>query len=455
MGTIVRVLVVLTLGAAALSACGRGGRPTGQPPLAVDVAAAQRGDIATYVVLDGQIAPKQDATVATAQSGTVAAVYVNEGDRVRAGQLLAKLDDSQLRAQLLQAQGQAVLAEASLNGQTLQDPITRQQVSGAVTNAEQMLTQAQNALRADVAAEQNAKLVNDSNQELLKQGYVSQTAAVQANAQYVAAQQTTLSAKNAVIAAQAALATAKRNTLQTQQQSQTIAGAKGTLQQAQGQVKLLQTQIAQTNITAPFAGVVTQRLLDPGAFAGPSAPVVRVSQVDTVYLNVNVPDDDLPYVRPGVKATFTSSSLPGKTFSGTVGEVNAIPTTGTLSYRARITMPNPGNVLRGGMLVAVSVTKAAHKNVLIVPESAVVQGMPQGPGVFTVVDAPAAASGAGAPGAHGPAQIAQFVPVRVGIQTETQAEVVSPAIKPGTIVITTRPDNLQDKSSVAVAMGGR
>jgi RND family efflux transporter MFP subunit len=454
MGTNVRARVIMTAGVAMLSACSHGSAQQGPPPSAVEIAPATRGNIATYVVLDGQVAPQFDATLATAEAGSVAAVYVNEGDHVRKGQLLVKLDDSQLQAQLIQAKGSVAQAAATLSSQRIQDPITRTATTSAVTNAEQALTQAQNALRADIAAEANAKLVNDSNQQLVKQGYVSQTSAVQANATYVAAQQTTLSARNAVVAAQAALATARRNTLQTKQQTQTIAGAQGSLENAQGQVKLLEAQIAQTNIVAPFDGVVTQRLLDPGAYAGPSQPAIRVSHVGTVYLNVNVPDDDLAYVHRGAVASFTSSSLPGKTFSGPITEVNAIPTTGTLSYRARITMPNPGEVLRGGMLVAVSIKKAGDNNVVIVPRSAVQDG-PDGESVFTVSPAPAPPAAAAGKGPAGPpVMIAKKVPVRLGIETDTQAEVASPEIKAGTSVITTRPDNLQDKSPV-LAMGAR
>src|SRR5271156_5878564 len=70
------------------------------PPLAVDVAKASQRDIATYMTLDGQITPFLDSTLASSQSGTLAGVYVNEGDRVSKGELLAKLDDSQLQAQL-------------------------------------------------------------------------------------------------------------------------------------------------------------------------------------------------------------------------------------------------------------------------------------------------------------------------------------------------------------------
>src|SRR5690242_1984452 len=99
------------------SACApRGPARQGPPPLAVDVAAAQRHDIATFASLDGQIAPLQQAVLSTQQAGTVVSVYVNEGERVGAGQVLAKLDDALLRAQLAQQQATVEQARAVLRG---------------------------------------------------------------------------------------------------------------------------------------------------------------------------------------------------------------------------------------------------------------------------------------------------------------------------------------------------
>jgi HlyD family secretion protein len=448
-----RAIVVATTCAVVLAGCGNsGGGRGGPPPIAVDVAAAQRGDIATYLALDGQISPLQQATLSTQQSGTVAAVYVTEGTRVRRGELLAKIDDSTQRAQLLQAQGQVAQAQASLQGQTLQNPITSQTVSSAVTTAEQNLNAARNTLVSDQAAESNAKLVYTQNKELISQGYVSQTAAEQSRAAYVAAQQATQIARTQVTAAQASLDSARRNLGQTGIQTQTVAAAKGTLESQQGQVKLLQTEIAQTNLTAPFDGVITQRLLDPGAYAGPNAPILQVSQIDTVYVNVNVPDEDLGFVRKGTSVSFTTSSAPGKTFSGTVYDVNATPTTGTLSYRARLVQRNPDDTLRGGMLVTVQVVKARHTNTIIVPRTALIEGE-RGASVFTLVDPPGPAPAAGpAGGAQQPViKQAKAVPVEVGLETDTLVEIRSPDVPAGTAVITTRPDALQDKSIVAMS----
>jgi len=431
----VRTFACLVAVALFATGCGGGQKkgPQGPPPLAVDVARAMQHTIATTITLDGQVAPLQESTLSTPESGTITAVYVNEGDRVAKGALLAKLDDAQLRAQLAANEATVQQSRSRLQGSDVAAPIASQQYASAVTTAEQTLQQAKNRVATDEAALKNATLVYQSNQQLVSQGYVSQTAMTQARATYVAALQELNNARQAVPVAQAALTTARSNTGQSGVDQATIGANKGALAQAQANVQLLQTRIAQTALYAPFGGVVTQRLLDPGAYAGPNQAVVRLSQLDTVYVNANVPDEDLAFVRAGTRARFTSQSLPGKVFTGTIGDVNATPTTGTLSYRARIRQANPGNVLRGGMLVSLVVEKERHRNATVVPRTALFTS-DAGSNVYTVVDGKA-----------------KMLPVTVGLQTDTLAEVRGAGVRPGTVVITTRPDALQNGSVVAVS----
>ncbi len=160
---------------------------------------------------------------------------------------------------------------------------------------------------------------------------------------------------------------------------------------------MLRTQIGQTSLYSPFDGVVTARLMDPGAMVTPGTPVLRVSQVNTVWVNVNVPDEDLAYVHPGTPLTFSVGQLGGRKFTGSVSTVNAVPTQGTLSYQARIREPNPDAALRGGMLVSVNIQKERHDNAIVVPRQAVAQ-TDQGANVFIV----------------GPNNKAQEVPVQLG-----------------------------------------
>jgi multidrug efflux pump subunit AcrA (membrane-fusion protein) len=409
---------VVLLGIAVLAAGCSKPPQQAPPPLSVDVSKATQRDIATYMTLDGQITPFLDSTLASSQSGTLAGVYVNEGDVVHRGELLAKLDDSQLRAQLAANEATVAQSVSKVTGSQIQAPISSQGYTTTVNQAEAKLA-------TDKAALVNAQLIFNSNNQLVKQGYVSQTTMEQARASYVAAQQQ-------ISNDEAALRSAKSGLQSTQVDQATIEQNRATLQAAEANVQLLRTQIAQSSIYAPFDGIVTQRLLDPGAFASPNQAVVRVSELNPVYLNANVPDEGLSYVRPGTLVSFTSASLPGRTFHGRITDVNAVPTTGTLSYRARVRQPNPDGELRGGMLVTVTVQKELHKNAVVVPRTAVFQ-TDQGANVFTVVD-----------------NKAKSVPVQLGLQTDTLSEVRGGKIDPGTVVITTRPDALQDGSVVAI-----
>jgi RND family efflux transporter MFP subunit len=416
-----------------LAGCGGGAQKAqGPPPLAVDVAKATLTDVATYVSLDGQIAPLQDSTLSSTQSGTVAAVLVNEGDVVSRGQLLARLDDSTFRAQLAANVAAASQAQAQLRKSSIQAPISSQQYNSGLSTAQQGWLAAQNRVSTDVAALKNAELTYKSNAQLAQQGYVAQTVLETSRAAYVAAQQELNNARQGLPAARAALNSARENLNQTQVDQATIDANRASLGQAQANVQLLEAQIAQCAIYAPFDGVVTQRLLDPGAFAGPSQPIVRVSEVDVVYLNANVPDEDLNYVHAGTPIAFTTASVPGKTFHGRITDVNAIPTSGTLSYRARVREPNPGDVLRGGMLVSVSVRKQFHPHAVVVPRTAIFQS-DKGANVYTIADGKA-----------------KLIPVTVGLQTDTVSEVLGGTVRPGTVVITTRPDALQNGSVVAI-----
>lgn len=400
-----RAAIVAMIAAVTLSGCGKGGQQRGPMPLNVDVATAQRRDIATFISLDGQIAPLQQSTLSFQQSGPLTAVYVNVGDHVNQGETLAKIDDSTLRAQLAQAEAQAAQQSASATGAQVGLPVQQQQNQAAVTTAQ--------------AALNNAKLVYEQNQQLFKQGYVSQSQLESSRAAYVQAQ-------NAYENAHIGLA---NNTVSAQNVKAAQAGAAA----AAASANTLRTQIGQTTLYAPYSGVITQRMMDPGAFAGPQSPVLAISRVDTVWVNINVPDEDLGYVKPGTSVRFTSSSLPGKVFSANVNTVNAVPTQGTLSYLARIQMQNPSDILRGGMLVTATITKEARNNAIVVPRTAVAQ-TENGNAVYVV----------------GADNKAKEVPVRIGIQTDTLSEVLSSQVQPGTKVITTRPDALKNGSVVAV-----
>ena len=415
-----------------LVACGGHSAAPSPPPVSVTTARITRGPITTYVSFDGQITPLYQTTLSTAEAGTIDSVLATEGDFVLKGQLLASLDTSQLRAQL--AANQAAVREdaAQLTHSNVAAPVASQQYTSAIRTAQQTLQAANNAVRTAQAALANDQLTETADLALLKQEFVSRTTYEQARAAYVSAQETLRSALQTVPAAESALHTAINNGNQRREDQATIAENQAALEAAEANVQLLQAQIAQSSIIAPFDGQVTQRLLDPGAYAGASAGIFEISQLSSVYVIANVPDVDLAYAVRGKPMSFTTASLPGRTFHGTVFDVNTTPTSGTLSYRVRMLQPNPGLVLRGGMLVSVTTQTGHSAQALIVPSGAVTSG-PKGPSVFIVV-----------------AGKAKMVPVRVGLQTDTQSEIRAAGLSTASVVITAQPNGLHDGSTVTV-----
>jgi RND family efflux transporter MFP subunit len=413
-----------------LAACAGSSAPHGPPPISVTSTHIERGTIATYVSFDGQITPLYQTTLSTAEAGTVASVDVTEGDFVRQGQRLASLDTSQLAAQLAANQALVRGDAAQLVRSGVAAPVNSQQYTSAIGAAQQNLQAANNAVATARSALVSDTLTKSADASLLAQGYVSTSTFEIADAAYVSAQQTLRSTVQAVPAAKSELQTALTNAQQRTSDQATIAQSRAALDAARANVELLQAQIAQSSIVAPFDGQITQRLLDPGAFAGASTAIFEIAQVASVYVVASVPDVDLAYAVRGKAMTFTTPSLPGRTFRGRVFDVNITPTSGTLTYRVRLLEPNPDLALRGGMLVDVTTESARHTGALLVPPGAIVRG-PTGTVVYTVVRGKA-----------------KSVPVRVGLRDDRFAEVYGAGLSPATTVITAQADGLRDGATV-------
>jgi RND family efflux transporter MFP subunit len=378
-----------------LAACSKPAEKKAQTGLPVSAITASRGDITATFTLTGVVAPRQQATLSCVVAGPVKDVYVSLGQYVRAGMLLVKIDDSTLQAQRAQAAAHL-------------DQVRANDVGGSAT--------ARANLASAKVAYDNAESNLTRNQTLFKQGYVSQTALDQAQSQAAAAE----------AAYQAAVVTEQNASLQAGGNT----AATADISNAQAALEAINTQIAQTNVTAPFDGIVTLRSVDRGTLATASIPLITVSQLDPAWINVGIPDDDLAYVHAGTPVDITIDTLSGRVWRAHVKVVNAAASSGTLSYLTHIEVPNTDYVLRSGMVANARFQQATHRNVVVIPRVAVYQ-TETGNAVYTVSDGKA-----------------KSVPVKLGLQTLDKVEVSG--IAPGTQVITQRPDALQDGSVVSV-----
>ncbi len=379
---------------ASLAACSKGDQQKKAPALPVSAIAAKRSDITQTFSLTGVVAPRQQAVLSSVASGEVQDVYVHLGQHVTAGQPLVRIDSAVLQAQAAQAAAHLASVQATSTG------------GDATTKA--------NLVSAKVAYG-NAESNLHRNQALFKQGYVSQTALDQA-------QNEAAVAESAYEAAQVA---AQNASMQSGDST-----AKAELASARALLDAVNMQIAQTNVSAPFDGIVTARSVDRGALASPGTALVTVSQLDPAWVNVGIPDDNLAFVKTGTPVDITVDTMPGRVWHAHVDVVNAAASAGTLSYLTHIVVPNPDTTLRGGMVANVRFQQATHRDVVVVPRVAVFQ-TEAGNALYVVVDGKA-----------------KSVPVKTGLQTQDMVEVSG--IEPGAQVITQRPDSLQDGSVVSV-----
>ena len=394
------VCAAIVLAALQLGGCAKAQPKKPQPGLPVSTISASRGTITATFTLTGTVAARQQATLSSVVSGNVKQVYVSLGEPVHAGELLVKIDDSTLQAQAAQASSHLASVRAS-------------NVGGTST--------AQANLDSARVARDNADANLRRNQQLFKQGYVSQSALDQAQNQ----------AMSAEAAYRAAQATAQNANLTSGSNSSALAD----IANAQAALTAIQTQIAQTNVTAPFDGVVTARNVDAGSLASPGTPLVTVSQLDPVWINVGIPDEDLAYVRAGTPVDVTVDTVPGRVWRAHVDVVNSAASPGTLSFLTHIVVPNADSMLRAGMVANLRFTQAVHHNVIVIPRVALYQTS-SGYALYVVENGKA-----------------KSIAVNVGLQTQDKAEVSG--IEPGAQVITQRPDALQDGSVVSVVGGAQ
>ncbi len=141
---------------------------------------------------------------------------------------------------------------------------------------------------------------------------------------------------------------------------------------AQATLQLAETRRAKLSITAPFDGRVGLRDLSIGAYATPGAPIVNLEKIDQLKVDFRLPETVLTEVSVGQDVEVTVDALRGRVFSGQVYAIDPHVDVNGRSLRIRARLPNPELVLRPGLFARVIIKGLEERQVVRVPESAVV-----------------------------------------------------------------------------------
>lgn len=272
---------------------------------------------------DAQIAGNL-VTVSPKVPGEIAQLMVDEGSQVKAGQVIAKLDDEDFKAQL--AQAQAALAVARTGLSPTQIGVTLQ-----TDQSETQLTQAEAGLRAAraqlAAAEANDLRATTDYQRALKlyqgggaskqQLDGAQTAKVAADSQLTAAQ-------SQVRNAEAGLKMAHAGTEAIAIKAQGVNTMKARIAQAMAAVDMAQLQVEHATITSPVDGTVAKRMVNVGEHVMPGQGLFDITQSGALWVEAMIQETSIARVHAGSPVNISVDAYPGKVFKGHVALVNTV-----------------------------------------------------------------------------------------------------------------------------------
>ena len=304
------------------------------------------------LVLYGNVDLRQ-VSLAFNASERIGKLMVQEGEHVKAGQLLGELDTRAVVLRLAQAQAQSRVREQAL--QRLQAGSRPEEVAQA---------------RAAVAAAQ-------ADAELAQQQLARLQAVRQDTAGRAVSQQDVDNALARSKVAQAQLDNARKaqQLVVLGPRSEDIAQAKAQLEAARAEAALLQHQLGEAQLKAPLDAVVRSRLMEPGDMASPQRPVYTLAITDPKWVRAYVNEVDLGRIQPGMAAAVSTDSHPGQALPGRIGYISSVaeftPKTvqtedlrTTLVYEVRILVDDKPDRLRLGMPATVRIAlrppAAAH-----------------------------------------------------------------------------------------------
>lgn len=316
--------------------------------------AAGKGSILETVSASGKIEALHSIGLSFKNPGTIKAIYVKEGQSVKAGQLLALQDPTDLELQAKQAQANLDNALAKLKS------LQAGPLATDVAQAE--------------ASVQQAQVEYDNAQDTLKRNQALYDAGALAEVDLNNARKAEATAAANLKKAQAALEALKNGS-----RPEDIAAAQAQVEAARAQLQLAQNNLAATEIRAPWDGIVTNVNGQVGQRVGSNTSATDASNSfiflvsPELQLRVQVNEADINKVKVGQEADFTVNAMPDRTLKGTVTAV--APQAQTVSniqlYDVLVNVGDAGASLKAGESASVTIIISRKDNVITIPRAAI------------------------------------------------------------------------------------
>ena len=321
-------------------------------PFPVTFATVEQGALRGTVVYTGSVAAYNEEDVYSRVTGRILELSVYPGDAVKAGQVVARLDDLELTSRVAEADAAAASAQAN-----------RAQMEADLAAARYGFTQTEKEVATAEAEAGYQQSVAARDERLLGKGAVSQQEADNSRAMAAAAQARVAAARARVEQARALVTSAQRK----------LEAADAIVAQGQAQAKTAQVVRDYVNIRTTIAGNVVKRLVAPGVLVQPGTPVLKIVQVDKVRLQANVGEQDLAGIRVGSPTIVTLAGNGTEPFTAKVTSISPFVDPGARTAVVEAVVPNAERRLLPGQYVQMQFVTGEQRNALSVPREAVVR----------------------------------------------------------------------------------
>jgi membrane fusion protein (multidrug efflux system) len=149
--------------------------------------------------------------------------------------------------------------------------------------------------------------------------------------------------------------------------------AEAQLEQRRAALAQSRYQFGLTRVVAPFAGVITRRLVDPGAHVSTTTPIATIAAPDPLKVVVNIPEQDVSLVRTGMTAKLELDAMPGRIFEGRIARLNSALDSASRTLAAEVHVPNRQRLLKPGMFARVTLVLAEEKKAFLIPAEAIIE----------------------------------------------------------------------------------
>ncbi|ADQ14299.1 efflux RND transporter periplasmic adaptor subunit [Halanaerobium hydrogeniformans] len=386
----------------------------------VEVTEAIIEDISLDEIITGNLTPFEKANIPAQVGGVAEEVNIDIGDEVEAGSELIKMEQDSFLIQKRQAE--AALESAEANYDELINGVTEEEYRRVKSSYED----AKAGLEIAEINYKQAKRAFERSEELFQDNIISKQDFEDAEDAFKNARSQVKSAETNLAVAEANLDEADRGPREEQ-----IRASAAQVKQAEASLDEIEDTLSKTVIRAPFTGLVFERHIEKGEMIGSGQPIVNLINIDQLYVEIEITASAVSRINKGdiveVKAETMQHYIEGE-----ITNIAPQADPESRSFLVKVKIDNPDHSLRPGMFADVRLLKGEAGDAVVVPIESILDLTEETPYLYVVEDGKAIRR-----------------EVEVGLQTDTQAEIIS-GLEAGESVIIRGQQRLDAEDEVEV-----